>query len=165
MNVFKKYLAYLKDNPEGYWFKRKLYGWGWVPVTLQGWMVVGLYIILVILSVLTLNEDSALPEVAFTFLLPLALLTFALIRICYKKGEPPRWQWGIPPEEEHAFMAPMDAEVVSNERNAHTLGSGASFAIGIALGVLFWSAGMVDSIAVGVAFGIALGIAISLIKF
>lgn len=26
MNYFKKYKEYLKDNPKGYWFKRKLYG-------------------------------------------------------------------------------------------------------------------------------------------
>ena len=30
--MLKQYIAYLKDNPQGYWFKAKLYGWGWVPV-------------------------------------------------------------------------------------------------------------------------------------
>ena len=27
MALFKKYLDYVNDNPKGYWFKRKLYGW------------------------------------------------------------------------------------------------------------------------------------------
>jgi hypothetical protein len=31
MKLFKEYTDYLKDNPQGYWFKRKLYGWGWTP--------------------------------------------------------------------------------------------------------------------------------------
>ena len=28
MSIFKNYREYYKNNPEGYWFKRKLYGWG-----------------------------------------------------------------------------------------------------------------------------------------
>ncbi len=27
--MIKKYLNYIKDNPEHYWFKAKIYGWGW----------------------------------------------------------------------------------------------------------------------------------------
>lgn len=37
--MLKEYLEYLKDNPKHLWFKRKLYGWGWVPVRWQGWLV------------------------------------------------------------------------------------------------------------------------------
>ena len=36
----------------------------------------------------------------FTFFLPIALLTAALIRIAYSKGEPPKWMWGLPKEDE-----------------------------------------------------------------
>ena len=42
--MFKESIAYLKDNPHGYWFKAKLYGWGWVPVKWQGWLVVAVAI-------------------------------------------------------------------------------------------------------------------------
>jgi hypothetical protein len=28
MNFLSRYIRYLKDNPEQYWFKRKAYGWG-----------------------------------------------------------------------------------------------------------------------------------------
>lgn len=55
-----------------------------------------MYIVLVVAFALTIDEDSPAREVVFTFLLPIALLTTALIRICYKKGETPRWQWGLP---------------------------------------------------------------------
>lgn len=93
--MFKKYLDYLRHNPEGYWFKRKIWGWGWVPVTWQGWTVIGLWLAAVALFALTLDENSPPREVAFTFILPVFFLTILLIRICYKKGEKPRWQWGL----------------------------------------------------------------------
>lgn len=93
--MFTKYLAYVRDNPRHYWFKRKLYGWGWTPVTWQGWAVIGLWLAAVFLLAFTLDEHSPPQEVVFTFLLPLLFLTALLIRICYKKGEKPRWQWGL----------------------------------------------------------------------
>jgi hypothetical protein len=99
--MFKKYSQYLKDNPEGYWFKRKLYGWGWVPVKWQGWLIVGIYIVAVILFGSTISENSLPNEIIFTFFLPVTLLTITLIRICYWKGEKPRWQWGLPKEDKH----------------------------------------------------------------
>lgn len=89
------YVPYAKDNPKHLWFKRKVYGWGWVPITWEGWLVVALYIILVVLFSLTIDETSRSSEIMFTFALPVALLTITLIRICYKKGEKPKWQWGI----------------------------------------------------------------------
>ena len=94
MNIFKKYSQYLRDNPEGYWFKRKLYGWGWTPARWQGWVVLVVYIIGVTAFAFTIDENSPSREVMFTGILPIILLTIALIRICYKKGEKPRWQWG-----------------------------------------------------------------------
>jgi hypothetical protein len=96
--MFERYVAYWKDNPQGYWFKRKLYGWGWTPVRWQGWAVIGLYIALVIPLALTIDEASPPREVMFTFVLPVAVLTIMLVRITVAKGETPRWQWGIPRE-------------------------------------------------------------------
>jgi len=94
--MIKEYIKYLRDNPQGYWFKAKLYGWGWDPVTWQGWVVVLIHIALVILFALTIDENSSAREIMFTFVLPTVLLTATLLRICYKKGEKPRWQWGPP---------------------------------------------------------------------
>jgi len=78
------------------WFRRKWYGWGWYPATWQGWTVTGIYLALVIGCALTVNGASSMNEVAFTFLLPVALLTIAFIRIAYATGEKPTWQWGKP---------------------------------------------------------------------
>jgi len=94
MNLLRKHIEYLKDNPKGYWFKRKLYGWGWTPVRWQGWVVVLVYAGILLLLVSCLDEVSANKDIFLRFLLPLVVLTFILIGICYKKGEKPRWQWG-----------------------------------------------------------------------
>ncbi len=95
-NFIKEHIEYLKDNPNNLWFKRKLYGWGWTPVRWQGWVVIGVYIIALMAFALTVDENSLFREVIFTFILPATLLTVTLFRICYKKGEKPHWQWGVP---------------------------------------------------------------------
>jgi uncharacterized membrane protein YhaH (DUF805 family) len=100
--MLKEYTNYLKENPQGYWFKAKLYGWGWTPATWHGWLVVLVYIALIMALVLTREEnipgnpDSGSNVLVFG--LPIMLLTALLIGICYTKGEKPRWQWGPPRE-------------------------------------------------------------------
>lgn len=98
--MIKEYIEYLRNNPHGYWFKRKLYGWGWTPVKWQGWLVLFVYIIGALLlfriSVLDTFDELHQPltrDILINFLLKLTLLTVILIFICYKKGEKPRWQW------------------------------------------------------------------------
>jgi FtsH-binding integral membrane protein len=76
------------------WFKKKQYGWGWYPATWQGWIVTGIYMGLVIFFGLSIDENSPVNEIVFTFILPLILLTLGFIRIAYKMGEKPEWQWG-----------------------------------------------------------------------
>lgn len=98
--MIKDYTKYLKDNPQGYWFKAKLYGWGWVPVKLQGWLVVLVYVVL-ISTIVSMREEyvHGNPDSGSNFLtsaLPIIVLTAILIFICYKKGEKPHWQWGLP---------------------------------------------------------------------
>jgi hypothetical protein len=100
--MLKEYIAYLKDNPRGYWFKRKLYGWGWVPAKWQGWCIIFLYILLILSLVLVREKDipgnSDSGSNFLTFALPIIVLTTLLIIVAYKKGERPRWQWGKPKE-------------------------------------------------------------------
>lgn len=70
------------------WFKRKLYGWGWTPVTREGWLVVAVWIVIFYFSIINMDHEW-LKNTIFIF-----LLTGVLLLICYKKGEKPRWQWG-----------------------------------------------------------------------
>lgn len=95
--MLANYIDYLKDNPEHYWFKRKLYGWGWVPVTWQGWLTILIFIGLLLL-ISTWNFESR-SEIPTSFLLEVAVLVSVFIAICYKTGGKPRWQWGLPKED------------------------------------------------------------------
>ncbi len=96
--MIKEYINYLKDNPQGYWFKAKLYGLGWAPARWQGWFVILAYVALISVLVLTREKDiPGNPDSGSNFLvfaLPIIILTAILIFICYKKGEKPHWQWG-----------------------------------------------------------------------
>lgn len=90
--MFKQYIEYLKDNPEGYWFKRKIFGWGWTPVKWQGWLVVVAAIAIVLAGIYVGETDDA-PGAALLGV----LLAIALVFVFgFWKGEKPRWQWGLP---------------------------------------------------------------------
>ena len=96
MSLLNQYIAYIKENPQNYWFKAKLYGWGWTPATWQGWLVTLVYVILLSILASTIDEDSPKNEVIFMFVLPAVLLTMSFLRIAYKTGEKPSWNWGKP---------------------------------------------------------------------
>ena len=95
--MFEEYKAYLNDNPNGYWFKAKLYGWGWTPVKWQGWAVILIFVLLIVLNAFRLDYlEYSDREVLVTFIPQTFFLVAILIYVCYKKGERPRWQWGPP---------------------------------------------------------------------
>jgi hypothetical protein len=95
MNLVRDYIDYLWDNPEHYWFKRKLYGWGWDPATKEGWFTLIVFIGLLVWNAFRL-ESLALPEpeLALYAILQTGALVLVLLAICYKTGEKPKWQWG-----------------------------------------------------------------------
>ncbi len=67
------------------WFKNKTYGYGRVPATWQGWLIILLYIIIVIRNFLRIDaiqhsgSDTLINFVPQTF-----LLTIILFVVCYK---------------------------------------------------------------------------------
>jgi ACR3 family arsenite efflux pump ArsB len=79
---------------ERYWFKRKLFGWGWYPSTWQGWSILGFYLLLVVLaaynaSLLTSSSSDNL----FFFIPEVVFYTLILLLITFRTGESPKWQW------------------------------------------------------------------------
>ena len=90
MNYFKRYSEYLNNNPKGYWFKRKLYGWGWVPVKWQGWLVVAISIAILMAGIYIGEIDDAPGAAGIGLVLMIVLILF----FGFWKGEKPRWQWG-----------------------------------------------------------------------
>jgi uncharacterized membrane protein YhaH (DUF805 family) len=80
------------------WFRAKKYGWGWTPASIEGWLVLAAFVVLVALDavVLRYRTQHGVPvfRALVSFYLRLAILVVALIVICLKTGEPPRWRWG-----------------------------------------------------------------------
>ncbi|MBU1292737.1 hypothetical protein KJ819_01570 [Patescibacteria group bacterium] len=87
------------------WFRAKDYGYGWYPITWQGWVITALYAIAFTSTVLifgawagaAVEANADLREAVFgvlEFLIVLALLSYSLFRVCTRFGEKPEWRWG-----------------------------------------------------------------------
>lgn len=77
------------------WFVRKTYGWGWTPATWQGWLVILIFVGLMALNVLRIqNQLNSENDIIFIFIPQTFVLVFILLLITYATGETPRWQWG-----------------------------------------------------------------------
>ena len=69
-----------------YWFAAKRYGWGWTPSTWQGWLILA---VAVLLMLLFMTIPNLLARVVWV-----TVVAIALIWVCYLKGEKPGWRWG-----------------------------------------------------------------------
>lgn len=78
-----------------YWFKAKNYGYGWYPATKEGWTVMAIFGIALVLSGF-LSAQIAKSEDEFAIIYTLFTLfeSIVLIFVCYKTGEKPGWRWG-----------------------------------------------------------------------
>jgi hypothetical protein len=73
------------------WFKSKSYGWGWVPVTWQGWLVIVGWILLYGAILIAIFHAETL----IGTLLGIVALCAIMILLFYftqKKGEKPSWR-------------------------------------------------------------------------
>ena len=77
------------------WFKAKRYGWGWYPVSWEGWLILLAYTILIIIPAVKINDTAHSGSDALIAFAPyFIILTGLLLVICYRKGEVPGWRWG-----------------------------------------------------------------------
>ncbi|PIR85120.1 hypothetical protein COU15_02600 [Candidatus Kaiserbacteria bacterium CG10_big_fil_rev_8_21_14_0_10_45_20] len=108
-NFFREYFAYIKDNPKHYWFKRKLYGWGWTPATWEGWLVTAVFIVAIVWNATYLSGDEIVSSDTVTnAVMRVLALTVLFILIAWKKGEPPKWMWGIPKRKDKGSASESD---------------------------------------------------------
>lgn len=72
------------------WFTMKHHGWGWVPITWEGWAVtLGLMAYIISIS-FGLEKNVVVPsEYWIQLLIGLAVFFF----IAFKKGPVPKWRW------------------------------------------------------------------------
>ena len=81
-----------------YWFKRRRYGYGWTPVTWQGWAVVATYLVVVLATAVRMPEQPSNTDMAWYFGI-IVTATVILIAVTYKTGPKPRWRWGLKPSD------------------------------------------------------------------
>lgn len=77
------------------WFRAKNYGWGWYPVTWEGWLVI---ILFVGFTTYRANKVSQMFDTdssfIFRYFFEVLFSLIPLLVICYLKGEKPQWRWG-----------------------------------------------------------------------
>lgn len=96
----------MKDNNPNakrpkYWFKRRRYGYGWTPVTKEGWGIVVVFLGILILGALAIKDTPKgefTKEVGF-YLIAVAIVTVILVRVSMNKGPKPKWRWGVTPKD------------------------------------------------------------------
>lgn len=79
------------------WFKAKQYGWGWYPVTWQGWLVTALFVGVLLWSAFTsfdARSETVTEAQLFRFIGIDVLATVFLVLIAWRTGEPAKWRWG-----------------------------------------------------------------------
>ncbi len=78
-----------------YWFKAKKYGWGWTPASWQGWLILGIFVILMMFNAYRLGVMSQSFHGDITgFLLENIVMIGILFMICMRTGEKLKWRWG-----------------------------------------------------------------------
>lgn len=78
-----------------YWFKAKKYGYGWYPASKKGWLVMlTWFVAFLILLNIFLKRNSQDSKDFFWYIPSVFFITFILLLIARKKGEPARWRWG-----------------------------------------------------------------------
>lgn len=92
------------------WFKAKRFGWGWYPVTWQGWGILVMYIFS-LFSLGIFSDKQTMSDFDFLvhFFPTVFILTVFLIIICYAHGEKPKWNWGITGRQMEEFDV-LDAQ-------------------------------------------------------
>lgn len=92
----------MKNNNHSYWFKRKKYGYGWTPVSWQGWLTVISFTVIILATAVILHKDTEKNSFSTESYIFLAILIFAAIvtvALTLSKGPKPKWRWGSKPTD------------------------------------------------------------------
>ena len=84
------------DKKQTYWFKRRRYGYGWTPVTWQGWLAVVVFLAIVLssASILEAAERNTYSSDMLLYYALIAVAVLLLLAISFIKGPSPKWRWG-----------------------------------------------------------------------
>jgi hypothetical protein len=85
----------MKTN-RNYWMKRRRYGWGWTPITWQGWLFTILQTVILLTAASQIPRKPAEPSTAQLVKLIVTLLCvgISLVLVGIRTGPKPHWRWG-----------------------------------------------------------------------
>lgn len=86
----------MNDEHKKYAMKRKRFGWGWIPVTWQGWVFIFAQVGIIITTATFLPHKPAHPtaDQFLRFILIFGLAFMNLIIFALKTSPRPKWRWG-----------------------------------------------------------------------
>ncbi|USN92441.1 MAG: hypothetical protein H6782_01345 [Candidatus Nomurabacteria bacterium] len=101
MKLWNDHVEYLRDNPNGYWFKRKRYGLGWTPAKPAGWITIFSYILFII-GVFHFSDmrNFYVSSASVHIIVLIVVATLLFLAVMWRTGEPLKWQWGKKKDEE-----------------------------------------------------------------
>lgn len=86
---------------KNWWFKRKRYGYGWVPVTWQGWLTVAIFVAVISVPAAFIEYQKTESVLWMSlYLIFVLVVSLALVIISYRKGPKPKWRWGSSDEDD-----------------------------------------------------------------
>lgn len=77
-----------------HWFGRKRYGWGWTPITWQGWLSLAVFIAIFTFGATAFVNAGTSPRHWFALAIWSASVIFCFLLFVRSKGPAARWQWG-----------------------------------------------------------------------
>lgn len=87
----------MSKTDKGYWFKRRRYGYGWIPVRWQGWVSVVGGILIIIGAAFTFASAPYSNEGLWLYLTVVLTTVVLLLIVGATKGPKPKWRWGKKP--------------------------------------------------------------------
>jgi len=81
------------------WFKAKRFGWGWQPISWQGWIITLIYVLGIANFAIEASPEHSGSDFLLFFAPKFILLTLSFLAICYLKGEKPAWHWNGKPRK------------------------------------------------------------------
>lgn len=77
------------NNKKGLWFKAKKYGYGWVPCSIEGWLITLVYVLII-----AYLANAYIHTKSLNSALGMSVSTILFVIIAIKKGEKTKWQGG-----------------------------------------------------------------------
>jgi hypothetical protein len=92
----KRILAHYRNNPGGYWFKRNIFWWGWVPVKWEGWVVFVVSVASIALGIYFSQAYDTFVAAVLGIIVGVALT----LGFGHWKGAKACFMWGLPEDKE-----------------------------------------------------------------